>query len=119
MASTAALAMRMSAADQAALGVVDRIVAEPDGGAQADPTETATRIRAVIVEELDRLCAMPTDELVDARYARYRRFGAFTEVVVPGAPPERQGIAARIRELRGIIGARRAAERPSTTGEPR
>ena len=119
MASTAALAMRMTAADQAALGVIDRIVAEPAGGAHSDPIETATRIRAVVTDELDRLCAMSTDELVDARYARYRRFGAFTEVVVPGAPPERQGIAARIRELRGIIGARRAAERPSTTGEPR
>jgi len=110
-ASTAALAMRMSAADQAALGVVDRIVAEPDGGAQADPIETATRLRAVIVDELDRLCAIPTDELVDARYARYRRFGAFAETGVPAARAQRQGIADRIRELRGIIGARREAER--------
>jgi acetyl-CoA carboxylase carboxyl transferase alpha subunit len=110
-ASTAALAMRMSAADQAALGVVDRIVAEPDGGAQADPIETATRLRAVIVDELDRLCAIPTDELVDARYARYRRFGAFAETGVPAARAQRQGIADRIRELRAIIDARREAER--------
>jgi acetyl-CoA carboxylase carboxyl transferase subunit alpha len=117
-APTAALAMRMSAADQVALGVIDRIVEEPEGGAQADPVATAERLRSVIVEELDRLTAIPTDALVEARYARYRALGAFTELAAP-TPAERLGIAGRIRELRAVISARREAERSADSGRVR
>ena len=54
-AATAALAMRMSAHDQQALGIVDEVVAEPPDGAHTDPTETGRRLKAAIVRELDRL----------------------------------------------------------------
>src|SRR6476646_7199328 len=54
-AASAAAAMRMSATDQQALGVVDIVVPEPGEGAQADPAETAARLRAII---LDRLAAL-------------------------------------------------------------
>jgi len=71
-AATAALAMKMSADDQHALGVVDIVVPEPGEGAHADPVETARRLRPIIVGELERLGRLPTDELVEARYRRYR-----------------------------------------------
>ena len=45
-APAAALAMKMTAADQQALGVVDIVVPEPGAGAQADPAETARRLKA-------------------------------------------------------------------------
>ena len=45
-AATAAAAMRMSAADQHALGVIDIVVAEPGEGAHAEPEETAKRLRS-------------------------------------------------------------------------
>lgn len=99
-APTAALAMRMSAQDQLALGVVDRVVAEPGEGAHADPKETARRLRQVIVAELDRLAEFPTDELVEARYRRYRSLGPYTEVATPEvAPPPSRGLADRLRDL--------------------
>ena len=99
-APTAALAMRMTAADQAALGVVDIVVPEPADGAHADHAETARRLRAVIVEQLDALARVPIDELVEARYHRYRNLGAYTEVVTPtAAPPERPGLGDRLRVL--------------------
>ena len=48
-------AMRMTAADQHALGVVDIVVPEPGEGAHAEPAETARRLRAIIVDRLDAL----------------------------------------------------------------
>src|SRR5689334_21224480 len=60
-APTAALAMKMTAADQQSLGVIDRVVPEPGEGAHADPAETARRLRAVIVQELDRLSEWTPD----------------------------------------------------------
>jgi len=99
-APTAALAMRMTAADQAELGVVDIVVPEPGEGAHADPAETARRLRAVLIEQLDALGSIPLDLLIDRRYRRYRNIGAYTEVSTPAvAPPERPGLADRLRNL--------------------
>ena len=99
-APTAALAMKMSAQDQLELGVLDRIVPEPGEGAHAEPRETARRLRAVIIAELDRLAEMTPDELVEARYRRYRAFGPYTEVAAPAvAPPPSRGLADRLRDL--------------------
>ena len=106
-APAAALAMRVTAADQHALGVVDLVVAEPGEGAHTDHAETSRRLRSVIIAELDRLAAIPLDELVEQRYRRYRSMGAFLELPTP-APvpaPARPGIADR---LRGILDAGRA-----------
>jgi acetyl-CoA carboxylase carboxyl transferase subunit alpha len=99
-APTAALAMKMSAQDQLELGVVDRVVPEPGEGAHADPAETSRRLRAVIVEELDRLAAWSPDELVAARYRRYRALGSYTEETAPQvAPPPSRGFGDRLRDL--------------------
>ena len=99
-APTAALAMRMSAQDQLELGVIDRVVPEPGEGAHADPRETARRLRSVIISELDRLAMLTPDELVEARYRRYRSLGPYTEAATPEvAPPPSRGIADRLRDL--------------------
>ena len=99
-APTAALAMKMSAQDQLELGVIDRIVAEPGEGAHADPRETARRLRTAIIAELDRLEELPLDELVEARYRRYRALGPYTEVATPEvSPPPSRTIADRLRDL--------------------
>jgi acetyl-CoA carboxylase carboxyl transferase beta subunit/acetyl-CoA carboxylase carboxyl transferase alpha subunit len=99
-ASAAALAMRMTAADQEALGVVDIVVPEPAGGAHLDPAETARRLRAVIVERLAALETIPLDELLDARYRRYRALGPYTEAAAPAVvPPANRGLADRLRDL--------------------
>jgi acetyl-CoA carboxylase carboxyl transferase subunit alpha len=99
-AATAALAMKMSAQDQLALGVIDQIVAEPGEGAHSDARETARRLRSVIVGELDRLTVLPPEELLDARYRRYRALGPYTEVAAPAvAPPPSRGLADRLRDL--------------------
>jgi len=99
-APTAALAMRMTAADQQALGVIDLVVPEPADGAHTDVPETASRLRAAIVAQLAALAAVPLDDLLEARYRRYRELGPYTEVETPAvAPPASRGLAERLREL--------------------
>jgi acetyl-CoA carboxylase carboxyl transferase subunit alpha len=116
-APTAALAMRMTAQDQQALGVVDEVIPEPGEGAHADPEETARRLRAAIVRELDRLASLPVDALVERRYRRYRALGPYGEVIAPvqaPPPPPKPGFADR---LRGLIEAGRGAiPAPLTVG---
>ncbi|HEY8846209.1 MAG TPA: carboxyl transferase domain-containing protein, partial [Candidatus Limnocylindrales bacterium] len=99
-AATAAVAMRMSAPEQQALGVIDIVVAEPGAGAHTDPAETARRIRDVVLEQLDALVAVPLDALVEARYRRFRNLGPYLEIETPQLPtPERPGLADRLRNL--------------------
>ncbi len=101
-ASTAATAMKMTAAEQQGLGVVDHVIGEPEGGAHTDHEETGRRLKGAIVHELDRLTAIPMDLLVEQRYRRYRSLGAYTEVateVSPPATPPRSGLADRLRGL--------------------
>jgi len=99
-AATAAAAMRMTAADQHALGVVDLVVPEPGTGAHDDPAETARRLKAIVLDRLAALEALSVDELVDQRYRRYRALGAYTEVAQPDLPerPDRS-LADRLRDL--------------------
>jgi acetyl-CoA carboxylase carboxyl transferase subunit alpha len=99
-AATAAVAMKMTAPDQQALGIIDIVVPEPGDGAHTDHAETARRIRAVVVEQLDALAAIPLDELVEARYRRFRSIGAYHEVeAAPPVIPERPGLGHRLRNL--------------------
>ena len=99
-APAAALAMKLTAADQLALGVVDEVIPEPGEGAHTDHAETARRIQAAVVSRLAALEAIPVDELVSLRYARYRSIGAYTEVALAAVPPpERPGLADRLRNL--------------------
>jgi acetyl-CoA carboxylase carboxyl transferase alpha subunit len=100
-AKEAAIAMRLTAGEQAAIGVVDEVVPEPDEGAHTDGAETARRLRATVLAHLDELARRDLDDLVAARYARFREFGAFASAAEPpaAARPEAQGLAERVRSL--------------------
>src|SRR5262245_44123640 len=99
-AETAAIAMRMTAADQQGLGVVDIVVPEPGEGAHEEPEETAKRLKAILVDRLGALAAMPIETLLDQRYRRYRALGAYTETDTPGIePPVTRGLGDRLRDL--------------------
>jgi acyl-CoA carboxylase subunit beta len=99
-AQAAAVAMRMTAADQQALGVVDIVVPEPGEGAQAEPAETARRLKAILVDRLAALDALPIETLLEQRYRRYRALGAYTETEMPGIEaPAGRGLGDRLRDL--------------------
>jgi acetyl-CoA carboxylase carboxyl transferase subunit alpha len=59
------------------LGLVDKVVREPIGGAHRNPSQTAIRLKAVLLNELDTLQALPVDELLERRYRRLRGYGAY------------------------------------------
>jgi len=71
----AAAAMRMTAADQLKLGVIDAIIEEPEGGAQEDPAATARAIKAAMLEALGRITRHEPEVLLANRYARLRGIG--------------------------------------------
>jgi acetyl-CoA carboxylase carboxyl transferase subunit alpha len=101
-AQDAAVAMRLTAADQHQLGVVDEVIPEPDDGAHTDPEATARALRDVIVRHLDVLADKDPDTLLTERHARYRRMGEVASMTPVRRPRrERRGMADRLRELLG------------------
>src|SRR5688572_6300999 len=54
------------------LGLVDRVMREPIGGAHRNPRQTAIRLKALLLNELDTLADVPLDELLERRYRRLR-----------------------------------------------
>ena len=74
-AADAAEAMRVTAGDLQALGVVDRVVAEPLGGAHRSPTEAIASLRTAILEELDGLAKLDRPKLLEQRRAKFLAIG--------------------------------------------
>ncbi|HOW86039.1 MAG TPA: acetyl-CoA carboxylase carboxyltransferase subunit alpha [Candidatus Aminicenantes bacterium] len=61
------------------LGIIDKIIPEPPGGAHIDPEQTFKNVDKHISQALKKLEAMPVEELLEARYAKIRRIGVFEE----------------------------------------
>ncbi len=61
------------------LGLVDEVLKEPCGGAHRDPQAMAETLKASILRHLAELKATPVPQLLDARQARLRAFGAFRD----------------------------------------
>lgn len=76
----AAEALKLSADKLLELNIVDRVLAEPLGGAQNDPEEAAGTLKKALIEELKVLKTKNTDQLLEARYQKYRKMGSFSEV---------------------------------------
>jgi acetyl-CoA carboxylase carboxyl transferase subunit alpha len=74
-AADAAEAMRITANDLQALGVVDRIVPEPVGGAQRDPQAAISNLKLALVEELKGCSAMKPRQLLEQRRAKFLAIG--------------------------------------------
>jgi acetyl-CoA carboxylase carboxyl transferase subunit alpha len=77
----AAEALRVTAPDCLKLGVIDGIVPEPPGGAHRSWERAAEELRAALRSALDELRDLPGDELVQRRYAKFRRMGVFEETL--------------------------------------
>jgi acetyl-CoA carboxylase carboxyl transferase subunit alpha len=75
----AAEAMKLTAPDLLALGVVDEIIPEPQGGAHTDPAATCRRVGDVVERALAELERLPVKELIDQRYQKFRGLGAYDE----------------------------------------
>ena len=74
-AGEAAEAMKITAADLQALGVIDRIVDEPLGGAHRDPAAAIGALKGALIEELDGCGELGPDELRAQRRAKFLAIG--------------------------------------------
>jgi acetyl-CoA carboxylase carboxyl transferase subunit alpha len=78
----AAKALRLTSRDLLSLGVIDEVIEEPLGGAHRDHPQMAARLKMYLLRNLKELCAKSLDELVSARYEKFRRMGKFLELPV-------------------------------------
>jgi acetyl-CoA carboxylase carboxyl transferase subunit alpha len=76
-AKDAAEAMGLTAPRLKDNGLIDLIVKEPLGGAHRDPAAMAQTLKTTLMAELAKLEGLSKDALLDRRYARLRKYGAF------------------------------------------
>ena len=69
-AADAAEAMGITAERLKELNLIDGLIEEPLGGAHRNVEETAAKVKAALIQSLDRLSAMDVDDLVEQRYKR-------------------------------------------------
>ncbi len=80
-AKEAAEVLRITAPDLLKLGVVDGVIAEPPGGAHRSWERAAEEVRGALRSVLAELRGLTGDELVQRRYAKFRRMGVFEETL--------------------------------------
>jgi acetyl-CoA carboxylase carboxyl transferase subunit alpha len=78
-AADAAETMGITAARLKTLGLVDRIINEPLGGAHRDHKAAATALKKALQDALKQVAALPADELIERRFERLMGYGKFKE----------------------------------------
>ena len=80
--SEAAAALKMHAEDLLRLKIIDKIIKEPLGGAHKMPSVAYQNVKDFILSEWERLQKIPYDQLVQDRYAKFRKMGKFANISV-------------------------------------
>jgi acetyl-CoA carboxylase carboxyl transferase subunit alpha len=83
----AAQALKLTSKDLARLGVIDDIIPEPLGGAHRDHREMANTLKTYLLRYLRELRNVPSADLLEQRYQKFRRMGVFLEGVGGNGPP--------------------------------
>ena len=71
--------LKITAEDLTKFGVCDKIIKEPDGGAQNAPEQAADSIYEYLVDAVNRLNSADRTELVERRYQKFRKIGMYAE----------------------------------------
>lgn len=79
----AAEALRITGRDLLDFGLVDEVLPEPDGGAHHDPAAAAAHLKDALLRHLEQLLALPAEERLRLRYAKFRAMGRFTSRAKP------------------------------------
>ena len=72
-ASDAAENMKITAEDLKKLQIIDKIIEEPEGGAQNNLKQVSQRIKEYIIQEIKELSKLNTQELLNKRYDKFRK----------------------------------------------
>ena len=73
----AAEALKPTAEDLLALGIIDKIIPEPTGGAHNEPAQAAKIVKEEILNTLAELKSKPIELLLEERLGKYRRMGDY------------------------------------------
>jgi acetyl-CoA carboxylase carboxyl transferase subunit alpha len=71
--------MKIRAQDLLELGIVEKIIPEPPGGAHIDPEWTFKSVDKHLSQALKKLESKPVKELLEERYQKFRKIGVFVE----------------------------------------
>lgn len=77
-AAKAAEMLQLTAQDLKRNGIIDEIVAEPQGGAHTNHKEAAELLAAALIRNLERLGKLSVQELLEQRYKKFRQMGQAT-----------------------------------------
>jgi acetyl-CoA carboxylase carboxyl transferase subunit alpha len=77
--SEAASQLKLTAPDLLGLGICDEIVPEAPGGAHRNAAVTAAKLRIAIKRHMKELIDLPSTELIERRYQKFRKMGSFLE----------------------------------------
>ncbi len=75
----AADALKLTSDHLQSLGMIDRVINEPPGGAHRNPETMADELKRVLYEELDYLEHIDPQTLVENRFNKYKKIGHFLE----------------------------------------
>jgi acetyl-CoA carboxylase carboxyl transferase subunit alpha len=75
----AAEALKLTAPDLLAQGIIDRIVPEPLGGAHRSPSQAAEILKGILLEEIKKLKKIKTDKLIEKRIEKFSKMGEYEE----------------------------------------
>jgi len=106
----AAEALKLTAADLKKLGMIDRVIPEPLGGAHTNPEAVVAALKKAIEETLAELEGLPLPQLLDGRYAKYRKLVYCTDGRSVVTPAELEAVAARSAEQRAALRERAAGK---------
>ena len=76
-ASEAAKALSLTSRDLLELGIIDKIIKEPVGGAHKDPDKAAKILKDEILSAINELQEINKDKLIEKRYNKFRKIGEY------------------------------------------
>jgi len=98
----AAKALKLTASDLAEQKLIDDIIPEPPGGAHTNHAQTAEIFKQRLRSYLDKLKAMPLEELLERRYKKFRAMGVFMEAAAGRQTPPSERTDAEAPRLQEV-----------------
>jgi acetyl-CoA carboxylase carboxyl transferase subunit alpha len=75
----AAERMKMGAKDLLEMGIIDKIIPEPPGGAHIDSEQTFKNVDKYLSQTLKKLEQKTVEERIEERYQKFRKIGVYIE----------------------------------------
>ncbi|MBD1881088.1 MULTISPECIES: acetyl-CoA carboxylase carboxyl transferase subunit alpha [unclassified Coleofasciculus] len=76
----AATALKITAWDLKNLGILDVLLPEPVGGAHGEPLKAAAILKDALLQNLEELSQMTSQQRRELRYQKFRSIGVYTEI---------------------------------------